>query len=149
VIISHFTYLPELWYLHVPSKAEAQLWFSFGKKQFFSFIFLLTLYLVHCPPRPGHSPSYSPTPIHSSLLIWVFGATWVSLHLTLQVSAKLGTSFLRSDKTVQLKQHIPHTGNSFWDNPLLQLFRMDMEIKLHIWNICAWRPTSSLFISFA
>jgi hypothetical protein len=39
---------------------------------------------------------------------------------------------LRPDKAAQLEEHIPHTGNSFRDSHLLQLFRTHMKVKLHI-----------------
>jgi hypothetical protein len=47
---------------------------------------------------------------------------------------------LRPDKAAQLEEHIAHTGNSFWDSLLFQLFRTHMKTKLHI---CAGRPRSS------
>ena len=83
-------------------------------------LFCLLTHFISCSLPCSQSPlseSFPPSllPFSSERM----GSPWVSLH---PGTSSLGEAWcflpLRPDKAAQLEEHIPPTGNNFWDSPV-------------------------------
>ena len=109
-------------------------------------LYLFPLYPTHChhPPCP---PSHNLTP---PLLLWV-SASLPGYPATLahQVSVSLGSFFpLRPDKAAQIEEHIPCSGNSFWDSHWSSCSGPTWRPSCTFATLCAVKPRSSLCVFF-